>query len=212
MIKLAALLALAASTAAGAASAQEARFFAHVGPGQLAPDEDAVITAGGGVIPGGNVSLDSSTTAAIELGYLVTPQWSVSATFGLPPREDVNGAGTLAPVGKLGELHYGPAALMGQYRLTNLGPIEPYLGAGVAVMFVFADDDAAASNLEVDNAAGLALQAGAEWRLNERWGLFVDYKKAWFDTSASGNLGGGPFEAEIQVDPSFLHAGATYRF
>jgi outer membrane protein len=200
------------SSAASAALAQDSRYFVHVGPGQLAPDEDAVMSAGGATVPGANVSMDDSLTAAIELGYRVTPQFSLSLTGGLPPTEDVNATGSIAPYGKLGELQYGPAALMGQYRLTQFGAFQPYVGAGVAVMFVFKDDDAAATNLEVDNAVGPAVQAGAEWMINERFGLFLDYKRAWLDTSASGNLGPMPFTAEIQVDPSVLHGGVAIRF
>jgi outer membrane protein len=79
-------------------------------------------------------------------------------------------------------------------------------------MYVFGDDDAAATNLEVENAAGPALQVGAEYMLNERFGLFIDYKKAWFDTEGSGNLGAVPFTADIQVNPAFLHAGVSIRF
>ena len=200
------------SSAASAALAQDSRYFVHVGPGQLAPDEDATIAAGGSVIPGGNVSIDSSLTAAVELGYMVSPQFSVSITGGLPPTEDVDGAGTLAPVGKLGEIQYGPAALMAQYHLTQFGAFRPYVGGGVAVMFMFKDDDAAATDLEVDNTAGAALQVGAEWMVSDRFGLFFDYKKAWFDTKATGNLGGAPFVADIAVDPAFLHGGVAIRF
>jgi len=212
MYRVLSLSGLLAAAFAGAAQAQDSRYYVHVGPGQLAPDEDAVIFAGGSAIPGANVSMDSSVTGAVELGWRATPELAVSITGGIPPREDVRATGSLAAFGKLGELQYGPAALTAHYHFNRFGAFQPYVGGGVAVMFVFADDDAAATNLEVDNAAGGAVQVGADWMLNDRWGLFVDYKKAWFDTSASGNLGGGPFEAEIQVDPSFLHAGATYRF
>jgi outer membrane protein len=201
-----------AALGAGSAAAQDGRFFAHVGPGQLAPDEDAVISTPAGVFPGANVSLDSSLTAAVEVGYFFSPTVSVSITGGLPPTEDVMGAGSLAAAGKLGELNYGPAAVMAQYRFAPMGAFQPYVGAGVAVMYVFGDDDAAATNLEVENAAGPALQVGAEYMLNERFGLFIDYKKAWFDTEGSGNLGAVPFTADIQVNPAFLHAGVAFRF
>ena len=212
---ISALLAAASMSAlGGAAAAQDGgyRFYAHVGPGQLAPDEDATISAGGSVIPGGNVSIDSSLTAAVELGYFVTPQFAVSVTGGLPPKEDVNGAGSLAPIGKLGELYYGPAALTGHYHFNQFGRFQPYLGGGLAVMYVFGDDDAAATNLEVENAAGPAVQVGVNYVISDRVGVFADYKKAWFDTEATGNLGPAPFVADIQVDPSFLHAGVSFRF
>jgi hypothetical protein len=104
----------------------------------------------------------------VEVGYFFSPTVSVSITGGLPPTEDVMGAGSLAAAGKLGELNYGPAAVMAQYRFAPMGAFQPYVGAGVAVMYVFGDDDAAATNLEVENAAGPALQVGAEYMLNER--------------------------------------------
>lgn len=211
---ISALFAAAALGAAGSAAAQDGgyRFFVHAGPGQLAPDEEAEIKAGGSVIPGGNVSIDSSLTAAVEVGYFVTPEIALSITGGLPPTEDVNGIGSLAPVGKLGELKYGPAAVTAHYHFTQFGRFRPYVGGGLAVMYVFGDDDAAATNLEVENAAGPAVQVGAEYMISDRVGVFADYKKAWFDTEATGNLGPAPFTADIQVNPSFLHAGVSFRF
>lgn len=201
---------------APSAAAQDYRWFLQAGPGYLAPDEDAEIQAGGAPFPGANVSIDSSLTAAIEIGRFFTPAVSASLTFGLPPREDLNGAGVLAPFGKLGELHYGPAALTAQYHFNPGGQFDPYVGAGVAVQYNFADDDAAAVDLEVENAGGPAVQVGATLMFNDRFGAFVDYKKAFYDTEASGRLltpmGPAPFTADVQVNPSFLHGGLVYRF
>lgn len=209
-------LALSAVVALGAtatsAAAQDGAWFVHVGPGQLAPDESAVIEAGGGTIPGGDVSIDSSITAAVEIGRFFTPNIAVSFTGGLPPKEDVNGAGTLAGAGKLGELQYGPGAVTAQYHFNRDGRFQPYVGAGFAMMVVFKDDDGAATDLEVENAVGPALQVGADLMFSERFGIFFDYKKAFFDTEATGNLGPVPFTADIQVDPAFLHGGLTVRF
>ena len=210
---ISAIAAIVALGAAGEAAAQDAgRFYVQVGPGQLAPDEDAEIKAGGAPFAGANVSIDSSLTAAIELGYMVTPQFGVSVTGGLPPTEDVNGAGTLAGAGRLGELNYGPAALTGHYHFSQFGPFQPYVGGGLAVMYVFSAEDGSATNLEVENAVGPAVQVGANYMLSERVGVFVDYKKAFFDTESTGLLGPVPFVADIQVDPSFLHAGVSFRF
>lgn len=207
-----AFCALALAAGASSAAAQDRAWYLHVGPGQLAPDEDAAIEAGGAPFPGANVSIDSSITAAVEIGRFVTPDIAISFTGGLPPKEDVNGAGSLEFAGKLGELQYGPAALTAHYHFNRGGRFEPYIGAGYAFMVVFKDDDAAATNLEVENAAGPAVQVGADFMFNDRFGVFLDYKKAFFDTEASGNLGPAPFTADIQVDPAFLHTGLTVRF
>ncbi|MBW3617079.1 MAG: outer membrane beta-barrel protein [Proteobacteria bacterium] len=197
---------------ATAAAAQDGRWYLHLGPGQLSPDESAEIEAGGAPFAGADVSIDSSITAAVEIGRFVTPEIAVSLTGGLPPTEDVNGAGALAFAGKLGELQYGPGALTAHYHFNRQGRIQPYVGVGVALMVVFKDDDAAATDLEVENAAGPAVQLGADLMFNDRFGAFIDYKKAFFDTEATGRLGPAPFTADIQVDPAFLHAGLSVRF
>jgi outer membrane protein len=201
---------------APAAVAQDRGWFVHAGPGYLAPDESAEIQAGGAPFPGANVSIDSSLTAAVEIGRFFTPNIAAGLTFGLPPREDLNGEGVLAPFGKLGELKYGPAALTGQYHFNPTGRFNPYVGAGVALQYNFADDDGAAADLEVDNAGGPAIQFGAELMFSPRVGAFVDYKKAFYSTEARGQLltpnGPIPFTADIQVDPAFLHGGIVYRF
>lgn len=206
----------ACAVAAPNAAAQDQRWFLHAGPGYLAPDESAEIQAGGQPSPGADVSLDSSTTVAVEIGRFFTPRVSASLTLGLPPREDLNGAGTLEPFGKLGELRYGPGAIAVQYHFNPSGQFNPYVGAGVALQYNFADDDAAAVDLEVENAGGPAVQVGAELMFNERFGAFVDYKKAFYGTEASGRLltpgGPVPFTADVQVDPTFLHGGLVYRF
>ena len=202
----------AASGAAAQAPALDGRWYVHLGPGQLAPDESAEIEAGGAPFVGADVSIDSSITAAVEIGRFVTPNLAVSLTGGLPPTEDVNGAGSLAFAGKLGELQYGPGAVTAHYHFNRGGMIQPYVGAGFALMVVFKDDDGAATDLEVENAAGPAVQVGADFMFNDRYGAFIDYKKAFFSTEATGNLGPTPFVADIQVDPSFLHAGLSIRF
>lgn len=214
MLRSALALCVFAALGVGAtsAAAQDSGWYLHVGPGQLAPDESATIQAGGAPFPGADVSIDSSITAAVEIGRFFTPNIAGSLIVGLPPTEDVNGAGTLAAAGKLGELQYGPGALTAHYHFNREGRFQPYIGGGVALMVVFKDDDGAATNLEVDNAVGPAVQVGADLMFNDRFGAFVDYKKAFFDTESSGNLGAIPFTADIQVDPSFLHTGLSVRF
>jgi len=204
------------AAAAPNAAAQASPWYLHAGPGYLAPDESAEIQAGGAPFPGADVSIDSSWTAAVEIGRFFTPNIAGSLTFGLPPTEDINGKGTLEPFGKLGELNYGPAAATVHYHFNPGGRFNPYVGAGFAFQYNFADDDAAATELEVENAGGPAVQVGAEVMFSPRFGAFVDYKKAFYDTEASGNLqtpmGPVPFTADVRIDPAFLHGGLVYRF
>jgi outer membrane protein len=208
-----ALLAATAMTAIGAAaSAQESRWYVHMGPAQMALDEAATMTAGGQPIPGADISIDPQLTVALELGYFVTPHIAVSFTGGVPPDAQIEAAGTLAGAGRIGEINYGPATLTAHYHLGRGERFSPYIGGGVAYMYVFDTTDGLLAGLEVDNTVGLAFQAGADLALNEKWGLFIDYKKAFLQTESRGSLGGAPVVADTQVDPSVLHGGLSFRF
>jgi outer membrane protein len=211
---LTALAALIGACAAGApANAQQgSRWFVHLGPAYVAPSESASLTAGGQPVPGGDVSIDGRWTAEAEVGYFLTPNIAIAAAAGLPPKFEVKGAGSLAGLGRAGEMIGGPAGLLLQYHWNPDGRIKPYVGAGASFLIVFDTKDAALTNLEARSSVGSALQAGVDVMFNERWGGFVDVKKAYVGTVAKGSLGGAPVRAEVKVDPIVANVGLTYRF
>jgi outer membrane protein len=197
---------------AALAQLAEPAFYLHAGPARLDLDEKASFTAGGQPVPGGNVSIDPQNTAALELGYFFTPNVAVSLTVGVPPKAKIDGAGSLAPMGRLGEITYGPSALTAHYHFTGMGAFRPYVGGGVSYMHVFDTEDGTVSNLEVENTYGPAVQVGAEYMFTDRIGAFVDFKKAWFSTESTGSLGPAPVRGDIQLDPAVVHGGLSFRF
>ncbi len=192
--------------------AGDGNFYIKFGPTTLRPAEDAKISAGGSIIPGGTVSIASHTTAGFEAGYSFTPNWSLGFTGGLPPTVGIQGAGTLAGLGKLGAITYGPTALTFQYTFTDFGRVKPYVGAGPLYMFVFSNKDGAVSDLKVKPALGAAFQAGIDFDVTERWGFFADVKKTYLRTKATGNLGPVPISADVKLDPWVFGAGVKFRF
>ena len=212
-MKIAATAALAAASLAGAANAQEAsRWFVHVGPAFVEPDESADMTAGGAPVPGASVSIDGEWTAEVEVGYFLTPNVAIAAAGGFPPKFNVMASGSLAALGKAGSMTGGPAGVMAQYHFNPEGRVQPYVGAGASFLIVFDTEDGALSDLKADSAVGTLLQGGANFMVNERWGGFVDVKKAWVGTVAKANLGPTPVRAKVKVDPLVVNAGLTYRF
>ena len=209
---LALVAAAALSAAASAASAQDSRWFVRLGPAIVDLDEKATMYAAGTLVPGADVSIEPETTLAVEVGYFVTPNIAVSFTGGYPPTFEVESAGTLTGLGRDGDILGGPAAVTAHYHFNRQGRLQPYLGAGMAFMYVFDTTDGVVTDVEVDNAAGPAVQAGVNYDVNARWGAFVDYKKAWFTTEARGFLGGAPIRADIQLDPAVWNAGVFWRF
>lgn len=212
-MKTAALAALAVASLAGAANAQEtSRWFVHAGPAFVEPHESADMTAGGAPVPGADVSIKGRWTAEVEVGYFVTPNIAIAAAGGFPPKFNVDASGTLAALGRAGTMTGGPAGVMAQYHFNPEGRFQPYVGGGASFLIVFDTKDGALNDLEADSAVGTVLQAGANFMANDRWGGFVDVKKAWVGTVAKANLGPTPVRAKVKVDPLVLNAGLTYRF
>ena len=121
-------------------------------------------------------------------------------------------AGSLAGLGRAGSVTGGPAAVTAHYHFNRQSAFQPYVGAGVAFLYVFDTEDGALVDVEVDNTIGPAVQIGANYFVSERWGVFADFKKAWFSSESRGSLGGAPVVADVQLDPAVWNAGVIWRF
>ena len=209
-------LAIAAAAALGLATAAHGqdttRWFVHAGPAEVALETKASMTAGGQPVPGAAVSVPNQWTAEVEVGYFATPNIAIALAGGLPPTATVNASGSLAALGRAGQMTYGPSTLNAQYHANRGGMIQPYIGVGPTFMLVFGTKDGALTNLKVNDAIGWDVQAGADVMFNAHWGAFIDAKKAFLSTKASGMLGPAPVSATVQLNPAVFNAGVTYRF
>lgn len=200
----------------GTQGTEEARggsgFFVHLGPAGLMLDESAEIYAAGYRIPGGDISIKSHPTFVVEAGYFINPNIAVSLTGGLPPNIKIEADGTMDGMGRVGATTYGPMTLTAHYHFTGLGRLQPYIGAGPAFMYVFDATDGLMGSLKIKNAVGVAFQVGADYMITDRWGIFVDVKKAILRTEATGFLGAAPIRADIKLDPLVIHTGVNLRF
>lgn len=210
-LKIALLMGMATAMPA-MADENDHNFFIRTGPATLFLSEGAKVDAGGARVPGGTISIDHHTTGTLEFGYYFTPNWSVGFTGGLPPTIDIYGDGTLSGVGKLGSITYGPTALTAQYTFTDFGRIKPYVGAGPMFMFVLNNKDGAMDDLNVKSAIGATVQAGVDLEMTDRWGFYIDVKKAYLRTKSTGNLGGVPVSADVKLDPLVIGGGIKLRF
>jgi outer membrane protein len=186
-------------------------FYVHFGPGALLFNAGATVKAAGAMIPGGTVRIDPNQTLITEFGY----RWrslGVSLTGGYPPVATVDGAGSLASLGTLGRIRYGPTVLTVHYHFMQFGRFQPYVGAGPVFLLIFQDQDGAIHHLDVRDHVGAAVQLGAEYGLSGRWSLFFDAKKALLKTNATALLGQAPISADIRLDPLVVAGGLSYRF
>jgi outer membrane protein len=148
----------------------------------------------------------------VEAGYYLTKNWAVSLTAGWPPRAHIHPAGSISGFGKLGIATYGPATLTVHYHFTGLGRFQPYIGAGPTFLIGIRNQDRLIQNLDLQNSIGIAGQIGFDYMLNNRWGVFLDVKKAYLRTKETGTIGGAPIIGKVKLDPLVISTGVTYRF
>ncbi|ODN72108.1 OmpW family protein [Methylobrevis pamukkalensis] len=48
--------------------------------------------------------------------------------------------------------------------------------------------------------------------LSDQLGLFVDVKHVFLSTEATGRLGEAAVKADVDLNPTIVHTGLTYRF
>ena len=172
----------------------------------------AEIATNGQLLPGASANVTDNSTLTVDVGYDITRDVSALLMVGVPPRPLINGRGTVATVGQLGEVRYGPVILTGRYSVRKWSSFRPYAGTGVAYAIILKNHDAAVSRLDVHNHFGFALQTGAEWSVGGNWELFADFKQLWLAVNAHGALAGGvPVKAHVTLNPSLVSLGMKVR-
>lgn len=208
------LLLLAASSAL-AQDSSESRWSVQFGPAYVQFHESASFNVAGSQAVGAGADLQNNTTLAAEVSYRFTPSFAVGLTVGIPARTRITGTGTAEAFGEMGAAQYGPMALTGRYIFNGLGKWHPYVGAGITYYVVLKEHDAFISNLKIDNAFGGVAQAGLQYDIDNRTGVFFDVKKLFVKTTATGNLpalGGVPLSSDVKLNPTVFQLGVSYRF
>jgi outer membrane protein len=170
------------------------------------------INVAGAPFPGSAMSTKAHYTPSLQIGRFVHKHVALTATVGLPPKIDINGAGTIGAVGKLGETTYGPIGLTGRFYPMRKGTVQPYVGAGLTYMIVFNAKDAGFQNLKIKNDLAPLFEAGANVMITPKYGVFFDLKKAYLRPKATGTFMGLPVDGKTKLDPLIISTGVTVKF
>jgi outer membrane protein W len=102
----------------------------------------AEIATKGQLLPGASADVTDNATFTFDVGYDLTNTVSALLMVGVPPRPLINGRGTVAAFGQLGQVRYGPVILTGRYSLRTWSSFRPYAGTGVAYAVILKNHDA----------------------------------------------------------------------
>ncbi|ALE15674.1 Outer membrane protein W precursor [Altererythrobacter epoxidivorans] len=133
-------------------------------------------------------------------------------------QHDVDGTGALAGAEMVSNARVIPATFTAKYHLGDAA-FRPYVGAGVAYFLWLQDKPGETAraldvtDVDLSNEFGFALQAGADFAINDKMALTVDAKKYFIDTTASFYEGNTlALKTKHELDPWVVSAGVAFTF
>lgn len=219
LLATAAALAALATPQMACAQAATSPYWIHLGPTSVQFANGGDVVVGGGVVPSASTAASNNTTLGFELGYDINPQFSARFTAGIPPTTKVSGTGNLSAAAgtpqPLAKVTYGPAvASVTWHPMGRKLGFSPYIGVGLNYPIIFKSEDQFLVNVRVHSKIGAAIQVGAEYAFDNKWGVFLDVKKLFTKVDVSANLpGGGPVATTTaKLNPTVVQLGVSYRF
>jgi outer membrane protein len=169
--------------------------------------DDPILTRAGA--PSGlHFDVGSDVMPTLGFTYFLTDHVAVEAILGATQHTiRAQGGTTDVAVHKTWVL---PPVVTLQYRPLSGAGASPYVGAGVNATVFFSGRNRNGFDVDLDNAVGLALQAGVDVPLQDAWTLNADVKKVFVKTDAKIN--GGALKGSVNLDPWVLSLGVGHRF
>jgi len=199
----------------------------------VAPDADSdpiVLPDPVGTLPNG-VDVDNGTAISLIGAWMINDKWGLELLAATPFEHDIDLVDAPLPAGST--RHLPPTLSLQWYPRGGMQGWQPYLGLGVNYTTFFDEevDPALAgflidnlpalgiesAELSLDDSFGVAVQAGVDIPLNEKW--FINAGVWWIDigTTADVTLGleGGNSATvgfDVDIDPWVYNIGFAYKF
>ncbi len=172
-------------------------------------------------LPGSQVDVASANSLIATATYMLTNSASVEFVAGLPYKHDIQGAGALAGVGKLGSIKQISPTVFAQYRfMAPTATLRPYLGVGLTYAYFYGAEGSAAltaltnpggpaTRLSSTSGLGLSPQVGMTIQLHERWYLDASIIKTFLKNSTTLSTGQ---KIDTTLNPLSTNVSIGYRF
>jgi outer membrane protein len=237
-MKKALTITLAVALVGGAVTTQayeQGDWILRVGATTVDPDTDSDdINLPGGLVA--KAEVDKDTQLGIIPAYMVTDQFAVEVLAATPFEHDIEAQGVGAIKGTnldAGSTKQLPPTVSVQwYPRGGQTGWQPYIGAGLNYTVFFDEDvdnqligllgeltDGAVNgaDLDLDDSWGLALQAGVDVPINDRWAVNVGVWYLDIDTTAeitakANGATAAKVKFDVELDPWVYNIGVAYKF
>ncbi len=169
------------------------------------PNEEADIT-----LIGGDVEIEDKWVPEIDFSYFLTDNVALEL-IAASASHSVTAVDTGLGDVYLGEVRHLPPTLLVQYHVQGLGPVKPYVGAGINYTMFF-ENDSPGINVDYDPSVGWALQAGADYQLTDRFFANIDLKYIAINSDVTVNTPVGTPQADVDINPFVFGFGVGVSF
>ncbi|WP_404935757.1 OmpW/AlkL family protein [Paraburkholderia fungorum] len=185
---------------------------------------------------GSGATADSADTFGLTTSYFVTDHIAIETALGMPPKLQVNGTGTLASFGEIGNARVWSPSIIVQYHFgAPSARIKPYVGAGISYVWFndihlsngfqtgqFLYSPSTGNRLEGPTSVSLSkslapvVNAGLTFNIDSHWSVGVSTSYIWLSTRATltthSALGTVTSQAKVKVNPIVSFVSIGYRF
>ena len=171
---------------------------------------------------GTQVDIGSDTQPTLAVVRMLTDNWSVEVPIGFGFKHDINGAGAISGVGKIGTVKALPISAFAQYRfLAPSARVRPYLMLGVTYAYFYDEAGSATLNglnplnppggtgLSVDSKFALTPGLGVTAMLNDKWFVDLQYSRAFLKTTTTLSTGQ---KIDTKLNPDAFKLGVGMLF
>lgn len=198
---IAALIAGAAALPAAAQSAGD--WTIGLGAGSVQPKSDNGTVAGNL-----DLDVDSNARPTLTVEYFIRDNIGIELLAATPFKHDINVKGA----GRVGSVKHLPPVLSLNYHWDTGSAFKPYAGVGINHTSFWGEKTEGAlagADLDLKHSFGLALQAGADWWLNDRAAVRATLR--WIDIDSDVYLNGAKI-GTANIDPLAVQAAYVMKF
>ncbi|NEX60664.1 OmpW/AlkL family protein [Noviherbaspirillum galbum] len=167
------------------------------------------------------ITVDDANTLVIAYTRRLNANLDLDLILGIPPQHDVKGRGTLAPFGTVSKVKQAsPTAFINYNFGDEANRFRPFVGVGLNFTRFYDAKSTDAGNLasggptkiELSDSWGLAVQAGLNYKLTDRWSLNGSVATADVKSDLKATTGSIERRTRIDFRPVVMTVSVGYSF
>lgn len=169
--------------------------------------------SGIGVPPGADAETGDATTVIFVYERMVNPNVGVELVLGIPPKIKAKATGSVAYLGDdiLSAKNLTPTLFVNYHFGQTGDTFRPYVGGGINYTKFANIQSRLATDVQMGDSTGWAVQAGADYALNKDWGLFASVAALKIKSKVVAS-GATVLQTTIDFRPVVYSLGASYKF